>query len=270
MKIKLNNGLEIPQVGFGLYKMEPGQEAEQSVLWALEAGYKHIDTASRYKNEEDVRRAIKKSGIPREEIFVTTKLWNDDFDEPKKALNLSLEKLGLKYVDLYLIHWPVPGKRLKAWKAMEGFLEEGKCRAIGVSNCAVHHLKEFLENCSVPPAVNQVEFHPWLYQKELLEFCKSKNIVVEAYSPLTRGEKLSDPKILEIAKKYSKTSAQVILRWGIQHGIVVLPKSKTKERIKENLDVFDFSLKKEDMEKIDMFNENLRIQGRDPNNKEWE
>ncbi len=268
-KIKLNNGIEIPQIGFGLYKQEPGQESEQSVLWALEAGYRHIDTASRYKNEEDVGKAIRKSGIPRKEIFVTTKLWSDDFDDPQKALDLSLEKLGLQYVDLYLLHWPVPGKRLKAWKVLENLLEQRKCRAIGVSNCTIKHIQEILNNCSVQPVVNQVEFHPWLYQKDLLEFCKSKNIVVEAYSPLTRGQKLSDPKLLEIAKKYSKTSAQVLLRWGIQHGLVVLPKSKTEERIKENLDVFDFFLGKEDMQKLDSLNENLRFMG-DPNSKGWD
>ncbi len=256
-KTKLNNGVEIPIIGFGLYKMEPGEQAQQAISWALEAGYRHIDTASRYRNEKDVGIAIQKSGIPRKEIFVTTKLWNDGHDDPIRAFNRSLDELNLDYVDMYLMHWPVK-ERLKTWDAIIHLLETGKTRAIGVCNFMVRHLEELLEHSDIKPVVNQVEFNPYIYQKELLEFCRSKGIQLEAYAPLSRGTKLSDPKLLEIAGKYRKSPAQILLRWAIQKNIVVIPKSKSKDRIIENLDVFDFSLKDEDVRKLDRFNENLR------------
>ncbi len=254
--IKLNNGTKIPILGLGVWQV-PSKICEEAVLVALKAGYRHIDTAAIYGNEENVGNAIKKSGISRGEIFITTKLWNDDHDNAKKAFNESLKKLQLDYVDLYLMHFPVP-KRNKSWKIFAKLYKEGKAKAIGVSNFTIRHLKELLENSDVIPAVNQVEFHPYLYQKELLDFCNGKGIKLEAYSPLTHGEKLNDTKLVEIAKKYNKSTAQVLIKWGLQHGLIVIPKSSKKERIIENSSVFDFKISEEDMEKLDGFNENLR------------
>ncbi|MDO8538271.1 MAG: aldo/keto reductase [archaeon] len=255
--IRLNNGIKMPFFGLGVYQSKPGSETQQAVKWALEEGYRQVDTAAYYKNEEDVGIAVRESGIKREEIFVTTKLRNPDHDFPEKAFNESLKKLGLKYVDLYLIHWPVEGKRNAAWKVLEKIYKEGKAKSIGVSNYTIKHLEELLEVADIVPAVNQVEFSPYLYQKELLEYCKKKGIALEAYAPLTRGERLKEPKLMEIAKKYSKTPAQILIRWTLQHELIVIPKSVHKERIQENAKVFDFSISKEDMKKMDSFNENL-------------
>ncbi len=258
-RIKLNNGVEVPILGLGTYLTPPGSITENAVLAALNAGYRHIDTAALYRNEADVGRAIKESNIPREEIFVTTKLWNDDFDDPIMAFNESLSKLGIGYVDLYLMHFPVQGKRLHTWGLMESLLTTGKCKSIGVCNFTIRHLKELIENTSVIPAINQVEFSPFLFQKEMLEYCKSKDIVVEAYTPLTRGKRLNDPKLLEVAKRYPKTPAQILIRWAIQHELVVIPKSKDPQRIAENAKVFDFHLSDQDMALLDGFNENYRV-----------
>lgn len=260
-KAKLNNGVEIPYLGLGVYKAKPGEETQNAVTYALEVGYRHIDTASLYGNERDVGIAVRNSSIPREEIFVTTKLWNDDhgYEKTLKACDESLGKLDLGYIDLYLVHWPVEGIRNETWKAMEKLYEEKKCRAIGVSNYTIKHLEELLEICNVVPAINQVEFSPYLYQKELLDFCNSHDIRLEAYSPLTRGRKLDDQKLVEIAGKYEKTSAQILIRWALQHEVIVIPKSSHKERIIENADVFDFEISQEDMEKLDSFNENFRV-----------
>jgi diketogulonate reductase-like aldo/keto reductase len=213
-----------------------------------------------YGNEEDVGEAVRKSGIPREEAFITTKLWNSDhgYDRTLAACEKSLRTLGFSYVDLYLIHWPVEGLRNETWKAMERLLKEGKCRAIGISNYMIWHLQELLKNSSTVPAVNQVEFHPYLYQKDLLEFCQSHGIQLESYSPLTKGEKLNDPRLAAIALKYSKSPAQVLIRWVLQRGIVVIPKSSRKERIYENANVFDFEISREDMSALDSFNQDLR------------
>lgn len=257
-KTGLNNGTEIPVLGLGTWELT-GKEAEQAVLCALEAGYRHIDTASIYGNEEEVGKAIRKSGVPRREIFVTTKLWNTDHDDPADACEASLKRLGMDYVDLYLIHWPVQGVRNRTWKFMEQLLGAGKCRAIGVSNYTIRHLRELLETAKVVPAVNQVEFTPYLYQKELMDFCRKKGIVLESYSPLTRGHKLSDPKLKAIAARYSKTPAQILIRWALQHDIVVIPKSKSKERILENSDVFNFSISAEDMKLLNSLNEDYRL-----------
>ena len=254
--IKLNNGSKIPILGLGTWELT-GKNAEQSVLWALEAGYRHIDTASIYGNEKEVGSAIKKSKVPRKEIFVTTKLWNSDHKNPEKALESSLQKLGLDYVDLYLIHWPAK-QRNETWKKLEQFLKDGKCKSIGVSNFTIKHLTELMKTAKIVPAVNQVEFSPFLYQKELLEFCKSKGISLEAYSPLTRGRKLGDLELAAVATKNKKSPAQIILRWALQKDIVVIPKSKSKERIVENTDIFDFKISEEDMKALDELNEDYR------------
>jgi len=259
-KIKLNNGVEMPILGLGTYQMASGREAKEAILSALEAGYTHIDTAKIYGNEGDVGKAIRTSGLPREEIFVTTKLWNADhgYHKAQKACERSLKLLGLSYIDLYLIHWPVKDIRRETWRAMEQLHVQGKCRAVGVSNYMTRHLEELLKSSSIIPAVNQVEFHPYLFLQDLLRFCREYRIQLEAYSPLTKGQKLDDPKLISIASKYSKTPAQVLIRWALQHEIVVIPKSTRRERILENAEVFDFSLSEEDMRALDSFNENFR------------
>jgi diketogulonate reductase-like aldo/keto reductase len=259
-KVKLNNGVEMPIFGLGTYQTESGKEAGEAVLHALEIGYRHIDTAAMYGNEEDVGDAIKESGIPREEIFVTTKLWNSDhgYDKALAAFEESQEKLGLDYVDLYLIHWPVEDLRKESWRALEKLLKEGRCRAVGVSNYMTWHLEELLEGSSTVPAVNQVEFSPYLYLRDLHDFCRSHDIRLESYSPLTKGHQLNDPKLASIASEYSKSPAQILIRWALQKGVVVIPKSSRKERIKENAEVFDFTISDQDMEILDSFDRGLR------------
>jgi len=248
-KVKLNNGIDIPLFGLGTWQLKAGLETEQAVSHALEAGYRLIDTAASYMNEKDVGKALAESGIPREEVFITTKLWNQNqgLDAKIKACERSLKLLGVSHVDLYLIHWPVEGIRNDTWRAFETLLEEGKCRAIGVSNYTIRHLEELLENSSTVPAVNQVEFSPYLYQRDLLDFCRSHDIQLEAYSPLTRGQMLDDPKLAAVASNYSKTPAQVLIRWALQHKTVAIPKSVSRERIRENADIFDFVISEEDM-----------------------
>jgi diketogulonate reductase-like aldo/keto reductase len=267
-KMKLNNGVEMPVFGLGTFLSQIGKETYNSVLYALEAGYIHVDTAQIYGNEKDVGDALRKSSIPREDVFITTKcaVSNHGYDATLASFEVSLKKMGLSYVDLYLSHWPVPGLRIETWKAMEKLLEEGKCRAVGVSNYIILHLEELLENSSIVPAVNQVEFSPYLYQKDLLEFCRSHGIQLEAYSPITKGYKLSDPRLVAIASQYSKTPAQILIRWGLQREVIVIVKSVKKERILENADVFDFMISPEDMKTLDSFNENLHT-GWDPSNQ---
>jgi diketogulonate reductase-like aldo/keto reductase len=231
----------------------------------LNIGYRHIDTAYIYGNESDVGKAVLESGISREEVFITTKLWNTDqvgYDYAIKACKQSLQRLGLTYIDLYLIHWPVRGinnNSIKIWKAMVHLLQEGKVRAIGVSNFSIDDLKQILNDSDILPAVNQVEFHPFLYQKDLLSFCERNGIQLEAYSPLTRGMRLNHPTIVNTAKKYdNKTPAQILIRWSLQHNLVVIPKSILEQRILENSQVFDFELRAEDMKFLDSLNENLQ------------
>jgi methylglyoxal/glyoxal reductase len=230
----------------------------------LKIGYRHIDTASLYGNESDVGNALRQSGLHREEVFITTKVWNSEqgYDRTLQSCEISLRQLGLAYVDLYLIHWPVPGMSIETWKAMVELLQEGKTRAIGVSNYTIGDLQEIFQNSKddhvVVPAVNQVEFHPFLYQNELLQFCKNNNIKLEAYSPLTRAKRLNHSTVVAIAKKYSKTPAQVLIRWSLQHDVVVIPKSIHQDRIRENSQVFDFHLEPEDMNLLDSLNENLQ------------
>jgi diketogulonate reductase-like aldo/keto reductase len=255
----LNNGVEIPRLGLGVYQTPTGEATLNAVRYALKIGYRHIDTASLYGNEGDVGSVVRESGIRREEVFVTTKVWNSDqgYGSTLTACERSLRRLGLSYVDLYLIHWPVQGKNKDTWKAMIQLLREGKARAIGVSNYEIFRLEEILQNFDVVPSVNQVEFHPFLYQEELLQFCKSNRIQLEAYSPLTRGEKLNHPMLMSLAKKYGKISAQILIRWSLQHGLVVIPKSIHENRIKENSQVFDFQLEEKDMELLNSLNEDL-------------
>lgn len=250
---KLANDVLMPTLGLGVYQTKKGEETQQAVRWALEAGYRHIDTAAFYGNERDVGIAIKTSGIPRDEIFVTTKLWVSGFLNPETAFEKSMDELGLEYIDLYLIHWPFPGKA-RAWKKLEEIYGMGKVRAIGVSNYSIKHLEALKKEAAIQPMVNQVEFSPFLYQQALLTYCESQNIALEAYSPLTRGKRLDTPLIGELAKKYGKTNAQIMIRWSLQHGLIVIPKSSKKERIKENADVFNFELSTEDMKKMDGLN----------------
>ena len=256
----LNNGVEIPRLGLGVYQAPPGESTLRAVKYALDVGYRHIDTAWLYGNEGDVGKAILESSIEREEIFITTKVWNSDqgYRSTLAACERSLQRLGLAYVDLYLIHWPVEGQNNNTWKAMIQLLREGKTRAIGVSNYEIFHLQEIFQNFDVVPSVNQVEFHPFLYQNELLEFCKNNNIQLEAYSPLTRGQRLNYPAVVLLAKKYDKSPAQILIRWSLQHGLVVIPKSKQENRIRENSQVFDFQLEEEDMKLLDSLNGDLR------------
>ena len=259
--VKLNNNVQMPILGLGVYQTPPGRVTQNSVKFALKLGYRHVDTARIYGNEADVGEAVRESGILREDLFVTTKLWNSDqgYDSTLRAYEASLKRLGLDYVDLYLVHFPVPDVRKESWRAMETLFKKGRCRAIGVSNFTIRHLEELTEESDVIPSVNQVEFHPFLYQKELLDYCQGKRIQVEAYSPLARGERFKQPRILSLAKKYSKTPAQLMIRWGIQHGVVVIPKSTREERIRENSQVFDFDISDNDMMSLDSLNEDLRL-----------
>jgi methylglyoxal/glyoxal reductase len=258
-RAKLNNRIEIPRLGLGVYQSPPGEITRRTVRYALKIGYRHIDTAQLYGNEADVGRALLESGISRKEIFITTKVWNSyqGYDSTLQACEGSLRRLGLSYVDLYLIHWPVQGVSDETWRAMIKLWRQGKAQAIGVSNYSISQLKEVLENSDVVPAVDQVEFHPFLYQQDLLQFCRNNKIQLEAYSPLTRGNRLNHPNIVEVAKKYDKTPAQVLIRWSLQHDVVVIPKSIHEDRIRENSQVFDFQLEPEDMKTLDSLNENL-------------
>lgn len=258
--LRLNNGIDIPRFGLGVFRTAAGQEAKQAVLHALKVGYRHIDTAKIYGNERDVGEAIRESGIARNEIFVTTKLWNGDhgYGPTLKAFEKSLSLLGLEYLDLYLIHWPVAQLRNDSWKAMVELLGQKRCRAIGVSNYTVRHLKELMNNSELVPAVNQVELSPFLTQPELVEFCAQKGIAMEAYSPLTKGLRLSHPAIVNMAQSHKKTPAQVMIRWALQRDFIVIPKSSRPARIEENAAVFDFELSAEDMAALSALNENLR------------
>lgn len=256
---RLNNDVEMPALGLGVWKATP-EQTHRAVTWALEAGYRHIDTAAIYGNEEAVGQAIRDSNVGRERVFVTTKLWRDDhgLDSAPRAFQQSMERLGMEQVDLYLSHFPTPGKRLDAWRAMEGILGAGKARAIGVSNYTVRHLQELIRETRIIPAVNQVEFHPFLFQTELLEFCREHRIQLEAYSPLTHGLKLEDPTLRKIATTHGKSPAQVLIRWCLEHKVVVIPKSTSENRIAENAHVFDFQLSEEERATLDGLNENLR------------
>lgn len=262
----LNNGVQMPRLGLGVFKMPDGPATGDAVLHALKVGYRHIDTASVYENEHCVGEAVRKSGVPRSGIFITTKLWNSDhgYDSAIQAFHESLNRLGLDYVDLYLIHWPVENLRLESWRALETLLGEGKTRAIGVSNYMGRHLEELMDYCEVTPAVNQIELHPYLPQTELRALHAEHGIATEAWSPLAQGgELLSDPTITRLAERHGVTPAQVVLRWHLQLGNIVIPKSTTPTRIQENFDVFGFELSTDDLDEIAHLENGGRI-GPDP------
>jgi methylglyoxal/glyoxal reductase len=263
----LHNGVKMPKFGLGVWQVTDGDEVVNSVKYAIKAGYKSIDTAAVYKNEDGVGKAIKEAGVPREELFITTKVWNADqgYESTFAAFEASVKLLDIEYVDLYLIHWPVAGKYKDTWRALEKLYKDGKVRAIGVSNFHQHHLEDLLTDAEITPMVNQIELHPLLSQVELRAFCESKGIKVEAWSPLGSGKLLDNPVIKEVADKYNKTVAQVILRWDLQHDIITIPKSTKEHRIIENAAIFDFELSAADMEKIDALNKNERT-GADPDN----
>lgn len=260
--MKLNTGAKIPSVGFGTWQIFPNGRAKTAVLSALEAGYRHVDTARIYGNEHGVGQAIKQSGLERKDVFVTTKLWSQSqgYDKAHKAFKNSLKRLDMEYVDLYLIHFPTNKLRLESWRAFEEIYKSGKAKSIGVSNFTVSHLSELMDKYSVVPAVNQVEFHPFLYkdQIELLEFCKKHGIVLEAYSPLAHGNITDEIVLPPIAKKHDKSVAQVILRWCLQHGTLPLPKSTDPEHMKANLDIFNFELSESEMHAIDELSDGTR------------
>lgn len=266
--VGLHNGIKIPQIGLGVWKAQDGDEVENAVSFALEQGYRLIDTAAIYGNETGVGRAIRHSAIPREELFVTTKVWNSDqgYDATLKAFEASADRLKLDIIDMYLIHWPMPevAKFVETWKALEHLYEDGRVRAIGVSNFREKDLQRLIDEGLTVPTVNQVELHPMLTQQPLRQFCDAYGIKVESWSPLMQGgEILEHPTIKSIAEKYGKTAAQVVLRWHIDNELIVIPKSVTPQRIKENIDIFDFRLNAEELALIDDMNREKRI-GPDP------
>jgi diketogulonate reductase-like aldo/keto reductase len=266
-KLKLNNGTEIPALGLGVFKSQEGDEAYNACMYAIEAGYKHIDTAAVYRNEASVGRAVRDSGVKRGDIFITTKLWNEDMrqDNQYQAFEDSLARLGVDYVDLYLIHWPVKGKYADSWKVLEKIYKEGRAKAVGVSNFHIHHLEDIFAVSDLIPAVNQVECHPWLSQVELAAYCQKKGIMFEPWSPLGAGALIENEILKAIAAKYNKTTAQLMIKWGLQRGFVQIPKSVKKERIIENAQVFDFTITDDDMTEIFKLNINKRV-GADPEN----
>lgn len=259
-KIKLNNGTEIPELGLGLWRMRNKGECIQAVKDALELGYRHFDTAQIYGNEAFLGEALKQSKVPRKEIFITTKIYNDNmwWEDIDGSFDESLKNLQTDYVDLLLLHFPVTELRRPAWQKMQNYAREGRARAIGVSNYTIGHLEELLRECSIKPAVNQVELHVYLQQPELVKYCKDNDILVEAYSPLAHGEEINNPVLEKIGKKYGKSPAQVMIRWCVEQGTVPLPKSTHKDRIKENMDVFDFKFDAEDKKALAGLERNFR------------
>lgn len=265
--VTLANGVKMPYLGLGVFLAKDGNEVTQAIFDALEAGYRHIDTAAIYKNEEGVGNAINGGAVKREEIFVTSKVWNTDqgYESTKQAVEESLKKLQTDYLDLYLVHWPVEGKYKDTWKAMEEIYHEGKAKAIGVSNFMQHHLEDLLQDAEIKPMVNQMEFHPYLVQQSLLDFCGRYGIQYEAWSPLMKGKIFEIDELIALAEKYQKTVVQTVLRWNLQKGVVTIPKSVKKERIVSNADIFDFELSAGDMAIIDALDRGERV-GPDPDN----
>lgn len=265
--VTLHNGVKMPRFGLGVYKVEEGGQTVETVKTALDLGYRLIDTAAFYENEEGVGQAVRESGIQRDEIFVTTKVWNNDqgYDETLKAFDLSMQKLGLDFLDLYLVHWPVKGKYLETWRALERIYKEGRVKAIGVSNFQPHHLQDIMNHFDEKPTVNQIELHPLFSQETVRRFCADHDIKVEAWAPIARGKILDHSILKEIAEKHGKTTAQVVLRWHLQNEIIAIPKSVSANRIKENADIFNFVLTDSEMAEINSINKNER-QGADPDN----
>ena len=267
----LSNGVKMPWFGLGVYKATEGAEVIQAVKTAIKSGYRSIDTAAAYNNEEGVgqavREALEETGLSREDLFITSKVWNSEqgYESTLAAFETTMNKLGLEQLDLYLIHWPVKGKYKDTWRALEKLYDDGRVRAIGVSNFQVHHLNDLLQDAQIKPMINQVEYHPRLTQLELRTFCKEQGLQLEAWSPLMQGKLLDNPTLQEIADKHGKSVAQVILRWDLQNGVVTIPKSTSEQRIKENADIFNFELTSEDMKQIDGLNEDRRV-GSDPDN----
>ncbi|MAO18699.1 aldo/keto reductase [Muricauda ruestringensis] len=264
---ELHNGVQMPYFGLGVYQSEDGSEVINAVKAALNHGYRHIDTASIYENEEGVGTGIRESNVDRKDVFLTSKVWNTDqgYDATLKAFDASLERLGTDYLDLYLVHWPKGEISKETWKALEKLYKEKRVRAIGVSNFLQHHLEDLLSSAEIVPMVNQMEFHPYLVQQDLIDFCNSKGIQYEAWSPLMQGNIFDLDVMKELASKYEKTIAQVVLRWDLQKGVVTIPKSSKKERIVANSDLFDFELSKEDVELLDGLEKGKRF-GPDPDN----
>lgn len=261
----LHNGLEMPYFGLGTYQSANGREVINAVHYALDAGYRMIDTASFYQNEEGIGQAIREHGIAREELFITTKVWNDDqgFESTLKAYDKSLKEMGTDYYDLYLVHWPVSGKFKETWRALEKIYNEGRVKAIGISNFLKVHLDQLLPEVEVMPMVNQMEFHPYLIQQELIDECEKNNIVYQAWSPMMQGRVFDVPLLKKISKKYRKNQAQIVLRWDLQRGVITIPKSVNQARIGSNADIFNFELSADDMAAIDALDCNQRF-GYDP------
>jgi diketogulonate reductase-like aldo/keto reductase len=270
-RVTLNNGAKMPWLGLGVFRVEEGAELVEAVKSAIKQGYRSIDTAAIYENEAGVgvgiKQGLEETGLNREELFVTSKVWNADlsYEGTIQAYEKSLEKLGLEYLDLYLIHWPVEAKYKEAWRALEHLYEEGRVKSIGVSNFQIHHLEDLLKDAKVKPVINQVEYHPRLTQKDLQAFCEQHQIQLEAWSPLMNGQIIEHDLIKDLANTYRKTPAQIVIRWDLQNGVVTIPKSTKAHRLAENADVFDFELSEADMKQIDQLNEDHRI-GPDPDN----
>lgn len=270
--IVLNDGTKMPRLGLGLYHVEYGQQTQMVVRHGFDAGYRLFDTAQVYGNEPDIAQVLRDKDIPREKVFITTKVWNSSqgYEKTIRACRKSLKRLQSEYIDLYLIHWPVPGKRLETWRALIKLRDEGLCRSIGVSNFMPKHIRELLDFSSVIPSVNQVEFNPFIYYSELLDLCREAGIQLEAYSPLMRGARLSHPTICAVGRKYRRSPAQVLIRWALQHDLVVIPKSVRPERIRENINVFDFALSDEDMAALNGLDEHFHNMPPGWNPDEWE
>ena len=265
--VELSNGVRMPYLGLGVYLAADGNEVQQAISYALDAGYRHVDTASFYGNEEGVGSAVNNSDLKREHVFITSKVWNSDqgYENTLRAFDTSLKKLKMDYLDLYLVHWPVEGKFKDTWKAFEEIYRQGRVRAIGVSNFMQHHLEDLMQDCEVTPMVNQMEFHPYLVQQSLLDFCSRQGIQYEAWSPLMKGQIFDIPELVALAGKHQKTVVQIVLRWNLQKGVVTIPKSVKKERIINNADIFDFELSTADMAVIDALDRGERV-GPDPDN----
>ena len=264
--VTLNNGLHMPLLGLGVWQVNSDSDTERVVRTAIEAGYRSIDTARIYGNERGVGSAVRACGVPREQLFITTKVWNDDIRRGTvaEAFDQSLQRLGLDYVDLYLVHWAIPGKIISTWRAMEKLARSGRVKAIGVSNHLRPHLDELLPVAEIVPAVNQIELHPYLQSRALVDYCRTKKIQVEAWSPLMKGgELLRDPVLVKMARAHQKTVAQIVLRWEVQSGIVTIPKSVHRERIVENAGIFDFTLSESEMKQVEALDRNGRV-GPDP------